>query len=987
MKLMLLIFFSALVLFEEIDVYAQAGYLPQDEIGALRDIAEELGKRDWDFNLNPCDINSNGNFNNTVECNCSYPGDVCHVIAIILKGQDLDGVLPPSLATLPYIKKIDLALNFLSGTIPPEWASTKLEFLSVFVNRLSGRIPTYLGNITSLVYLSLEGNMFSENVPAELGKLENLENLTLNANYLSGELPLELSSLANLAELRLTSNNFNGKIPSLESWRQLRNLEIIGSGLEGPIPSSISLLSNLTQLRISDLSGESSPFPNLRSMSNMRNLVLRSCNITGTIPTYITRLSNLKFLDLSFNDLVGDIPDLSGLGDLQYVYFTGNSLNGSFPPWLKNTGNSRFVVDLSYNHFSKETVPSLCPNSVNLFRSYIGVNESDLANCFSQYPCSKSYNSVHINCGGIEVTIGNKFYEADDQNPAGPAKFSPFNDHWGFSSTGNVWNDHNYIYTANNVSRLTMKDSKLYTVARRTPLSITYYGRCLVNGGYKVTLHFAEIVFRDNRSYQSLGRRAFDVYIQGAIKLKNFDIKQEAGGVDKAVIKTIKNIHVTNKTLEIRFQYAGKGTTVVPVNGAFGPLISAISMESETKHGQTSTFRVIGTVTAVLCLTLIVVGIAWKKGYIRHQISREKDLRGLNLKTGIFTYRQIEAATNNFADSNKLGEGGFGSVYKGTLLDGTLIAVKKLSSKSSQGNREFVNEIGMIASIQHPNVVRLHGCCVERNQLLLVYEYMENNSLAHALFENDKAKIKLDFRTRQRICVGIAKGLAFLHEESVIRMIHRDIKATNVLLDRDLTPKISDFGLAKLDDEEDTHITTRVAGTIGYMAPEYALRGQLTYKADVYSFGVLALEIVSGRNNMKYRPTDESISFIDWIISLKQKGSLMELVDQELCSNFNKKEALRMIEIALLCINKSPALRPTMSEVVNMLEGHIEITETDNLTTADDEFRLQALKLKLEEIQSPYFDEQETFTKASSSISHDLYPNSQISEASCLMLE
>ncbi|XP_035841207.1 probable LRR receptor-like serine/threonine-protein kinase At1g07650 isoform X3 [Helianthus annuus] len=937
---------SALLLFEVIDVHAQSGYLPQDEVLALGDIAKELGKRDWDFNLNPCDNNSNwatptnqtesSLYKNTVECNCSYPGDVCHVIAITLQGQDLDGVLPPSLAKLPYIKTIDLARNYLSGTIPNEWALAKLEFLSVCVNRLSGTIPTYLGNITSLVYLSLESNMFSGIVPAELGKLENLENLILNANNLSGELPVELKSLSNLTELRLTSNNFNGRIPSLESWKQLSKLEMIGSGLEGPIPASISLLSNLEELRISDLGGDTSLFPNLSSMTKMRNLVLRSCNITGKIPDYIAQMSNLKFLDLSFNGLVGDIPNLSGLGDLHTVFVSGNSLNGNYPHWLTNTD---VVVDLSYNNFSKETVPQHCTESVNLFRSYAGGNNSDLANCLSRIPCMKNYSSVHINCGGIEVTIGDKVYQADDRDRGGPARFHPSNDHWGFSSTGNVWNVKNYQYTINNVSRLAMKDSELYTTARLSPLSVSYYGRCLKNGRYKVTLHFAEIVFRDDKSYQSLGRRAFDVYTQGAIKLKNFDIKNEAGGVDKAVIRTIKNIHVTNGTLEIRFQYAGKGTTVVPSPGVFGPLISAISMEL--------------------------------------------DLRGLDLNTGIFTYRQIKAATNNFADSNKLGEGGFGSVYKGTLLDGTLIAVKKLSSKSNQGNREFVNEVGMIAGIQHPNVVRLHGCCVERNQLLLVYEYMENNSLAHALFGNHKSKMEIDFPTRQRICIGIAKGLKFLHEDSVLRMVHRDIKATNVLLDSDLTPKISDFGLAKLNEEENSHITTRVAGTIGYMAPEYALRGHLTYKADVYSFGVLLLEVVAGKINTKHHPTEEFICLVDWVVFLKQKGSLMDLVDPRLGSGFNKKEALRIIEIAVLCINKSPAHRPTMSDVVNMLEGNIEIRGPDiNLTTYGDELSLQALKLKLEDIQTPYFGEQETFTNPSSSIK-DLYPNSQLSEERC----
>ncbi|KAI3521588.1 hypothetical protein L1887_11059 [Cichorium endivia] len=225
---------SKLLVNEGAGIQAQAGYLPPDEVYALREIGGQLGKKDWDFSLNPCDGNPNWatpqnavmpRYNNTVECNCSYPGNVCHVVSLFLMGQDLDGVLPPSLAKLPYIKNIDLSRNYLNGTIPPEWTSTKLEYLSVPVNRLSGRIPLLLGNITSLVYLNLESNMFVGTVPAELGKLKYLTNLVLRANNLSGVLPIsELNRLTNLTELCLSSNNFSGNIPSLQSLTKLQKL-------------------------------------------------------------------------------------------------------------------------------------------------------------------------------------------------------------------------------------------------------------------------------------------------------------------------------------------------------------------------------------------------------------------------------------------------------------------------------------------------------------------------------------------------------------------------------------------------------------------------------------------------------------------------------------------------------------------------------------------------------------------------------------------
>ncbi|KAG4146401.1 hypothetical protein ERO13_D05G155180v2 [Gossypium hirsutum] len=588
--------------------------------------------------------------------------------------------------------------------------------------------------------------------------------------------------------------------------------------------------------------------------------------------------------------------------------------------------DSRYQIDLSYNNFSESLQSPSCRENLNLFQSFAGGKDLGSDNCLKNFPCSKDWYSVNINCGGGATTINGVDYEADEDF-GGRAKYVPLKETWETSSTGLFWDTTptSMDFIAQNVSVLRTNNSELYTRARLSPLSLTYYFRCLANGNYTVTLHFAEIVIRDNRSYQSLGRRIFDVYVQEKLELKDFNIKNEAKGVDKAVIRKFKTV-VRNKTLTIRFHWAGKGTTAIPRRGTYGPLISAISVDSDIKppvlSGRNKNMKfIVGAVVSVLCLIFIILGILRWKGYFRCKPSREQVLRGLDLQTGFFTFKQMKAATNNFDAANKIGEGGFGAVYKGVLLDGTIIAVKKLSSKSRQGDREFLNELGMISGLQHLNVVRLYGCCVEGTQLLLVYEFMENNSLAHALFSPTESQLKLDWPTRQKICLGIAKGLTFLHEESSLKIVHRDIKTTNVLLDSDLNAKISDFGLAKFDEEENTHISTRIAGTIGYMAPEYALWGYLTYKADVYSFGIVALEIVAGKNNTKYRPEEDYVCLQDWALVLQQKGNLMELVDLRLGTEFNEEEAIRMAKVALLCTNSSPALRPTMSEVVNMLEG------------------------------------------------------------------
>ncbi|PKU80660.1 putative leucine-rich repeat receptor-like serine/threonine-protein kinase [Dendrobium catenatum] len=618
----------------------------------------------------------------------------------------------------------------------------------------------------------------------------------------------------------------------------------------------------------------------------------------------MAKLPFLQEIDLTRNYIYGSIPKEWAVLPLVNFSLLGNRISGQIPSWIGNFTNLRNLI--RSNNFNGK-IPQFIQNWTQLLRL-------DLQASGLQGPIPSGISrlkklddlSLNINCGGDQVTTDdNLIYESDNDGSDGVSTFR-VGTNWAVSSTGaflDLSDNNNFITTTR--QNLSMPDSELYANARISPLSLSYYGLCLLNGNYSVKLHFAEIIITDYNGYISPGRRIFDVYIQGELVLKDFNIKVEANGSEKAVVKKFNAI-VTKNKLEIRFYWAGKGTTNIPISGTYGPLVSAISVAPS-------------------------------------------DLRRLELQTGSFSLRQIQDATNNFSASNKIGEGGFGSVYRGLLSDGTMIAVKQLSSKSTQGNREFLNEIGMISALQYPNLVRLYGCCVEENQLLLVYEYLENNSLANALFGPEKYELKLDWLTRQKICVGIARGLAYLHEESMLRIVHRDIKPTNVLLDRELNPKISDFGLAKLNENEHTHISTRVAGTMGYMAPEYATRGYLTLKADVYSFGIVALEIITGKSVTKIT-NEGDIHLLDWVCKfnfsvsrfnsnlnqfcmvwqahmLREKGELLMLVDKNLGLDFNKEEALRMIKVSLLCSNSLPARRPPMSMVVSMLTSDISVPD------------------------------------------------------------
>ncbi|XP_022735330.1 probable leucine-rich repeat receptor-like serine/threonine-protein kinase At3g14840 [Durio zibethinus] len=945
-----------------------AATLPNYEVEALKSISKTLGKRDWNFDVDPCSrehslfmIEYSNVYDDNGTCDCSFSNNtICHVINIRLKGQNLTGSLPPELDRLPFLKEIDLSRNYLSGEIPPRWGSMQLINITLLGNRLTGLIPKELANISTLTSLVLEENLLSGTLPPELGNLRNLKRINLGSNNFSGELPETFARLTTLTDFRIGDNSFTGNIPNFifQNWTKLNRLHIQASGLSGPIPAIVSS-QNLTDLRISDLNGAEATFPRLSNLPNLGRLILRGCNLIGALPNSFRELGNVQLLDLSFNRLSGVIPStLSSLTDLDQLFLTGNMFTGLIPQWILETNGE---MDLSYNNFAS-IIQSCQQSGVNLFASSSRINNLGTVSCLGCPRCPEEpLHSLYINCGGREVKVNGNTYEADIDRAGHSTFFRSATNYWATSTTGVFLDDNrdkdDLVLVLSNNTQLSKNDRQLYTTARLSPSSLTYYAFCLKNRIYNVGLYFAEIQFTDDKSFSSLGRRIFDVYIQGKRVLKDFNIKDEAGGVCKPILKNF-TVSVTDGTLNIRLHWAGKGTTSIPRRGVYGPIISAISVfdpdykRPRENGGSISASMVVGIVAGAAFVTFLIVGILWWNGCLRKKSTLQRDLKGIELQTSSFTLRQIKAATNNFDAANKIGEGGFGPVYKGILADDTVIAVKQLSAKSRQGNREFVTEIGMISALQHPHLVKLYGCCIEGNQLLLIYEYLENNSLARALFGPEEFQLKLDWPTRRNICIGIARGLAYLHEESRLKVVHRDIKATNVLLDKNLNPKISDFGLAKLDEEDNTHISTRIAGTYGYMAPEYAMHGRLSDKADVYSFGIVALEIVSGRCNTKDQWKEESLYLLDRAHILKEKESLLDLVDPRISSDCNIEEVMVMIDVALLCTNPTAAARPSMSSVVSMLEGRVAVPDLiSDSSVSTKELNAEAMKKFYQQIE------------------------------------
>ncbi|XP_022716025.1 G-type lectin S-receptor-like serine/threonine-protein kinase At4g27290 isoform X2 [Durio zibethinus] len=291
-----------------------------------------------------------------------------------------------------------------------------------------------------------------------------------------------------------------------------------------------------------------------------------------------------------------------------------------------------------------------------------------------------------------------------------------------------------------------------------------------------------------------------------------------------------------------------------------------------------------------------------------------------DLELPLFELDVVSAATNKFSFERKIGEGGFGPVYQGVLPTGQEIAVKRLSQNSGQGLREFKNEVILISKLQHRNLVKLLGCCIQREERMLIYEYQSNKSLDHFLFDKTRRKFFI-WKKRFDIVIGIARGLLYLHQDSRVRIIHRDLKASNILLDDEMNPKISDFGIARIFGEQTQERTKRVIGTYGYMSPEYAMSGHFSMKSDVFSYGVLVLEIVSGKKNWGFYHPDHDLNLLGHSWKLWNEGKPLELMDELMEGTFSEKEVVRCIQVGLLCVQQRVEDRPTMSSVLLMFSN------------------------------------------------------------------
>ncbi|KAI9159655.1 hypothetical protein LWI28_000668 [Acer negundo] len=621
--------------------------------------------------------------------------------------------------------------------------------LKVYALDAVGVIPDELWTLTFLSDLSFGINALSGELPKELGMLTELISLYISSSGVTGEIPSTFANLRNLLTMRASDVELTGRIPDfIGNWSKLDSLRFQGNSFEGPIPSSFSNLTTLTELRISDLSNGSSSLEFIREMKSLSVLELRNNNISDSIPSNIGEYQRLQHLALPF-----------GLNCLQ-----------------------------------------------------------------RNFPCNRGagiYYNFSIKCGGPQITSSNGIVYERDNTTLGPSSYFVTNtSRWGVSNVGYFTGSNNPQYTSFSQSQFTNTlDSELFQTARISASSLRYYGLGLENGNYNVTLQFTEMDILDTTSWESIGRRKFDIYIQGYRVLKDFDIKKEAGGISKRAVQKKFRAQVSENYLEIHLFWAGKGTCCIPNQGTYGPSISAISATPDfiptvsnnppTSSSKTNrTGLIVGIVVGVGLVSFLLAAILW---IIQRRKRPSKDdddevLQGMDVKPYTFSYAVLKTATEDFSPENKLGEGGFGPVYKGKLDDGRAIAVKQLSVASQQGKSQFVAEIVAISAVQHRNLVKLYGCCIEGSERLLVYEYLKNRSLDQAIF-GMKIEHAWHLHENNQEVELVDSRLQEFNEEEVKRMIGVALLCTQTL--PSLRPPMSRVVAMLCGDIEVSTVTTK----------------------------------------------------------------------------------------------------------------------------------------------------------------------------------